>query len=38
MRRALFLCLLLTSLNAAHAAAPPHQWLPWESWPGGRQY
>jgi hypothetical protein len=38
MRRALFFCLLLTSLSVAHAAAPPHQWLPWESWPGGRQY
>jgi hypothetical protein len=37
MRRALFLCLLLTSLGTAHAA-PPRQWLPWESWPEGRQY
>jgi hypothetical protein len=28
--------LLLTT--AARAAAPPPQWLPRESWPGGRQY
>jgi hypothetical protein len=38
VRRALFLCVLLVSLTAAHAAAPPPQWLPQESWPGGRQY
>jgi hypothetical protein len=28
--------LLLTGM--AHAAAPPPQWLPQESWPGGRRY
>jgi hypothetical protein len=38
MKRALFLCLLLASLGTAHAAAPPPQWLPQDSWPGGKQY
>jgi hypothetical protein len=39
MTRRLSVCLLLlVSLTAAHAAAPPPQWLPQESWPGGRQF
>jgi hypothetical protein len=38
MRRALFLCVLLALSGTAHAAAPPPQWLPQQSWPGGRQY
>jgi hypothetical protein len=37
VRRALVLCLLLTSVGMAHAAGPPPQWLPQQSWPGGRQ-
>ena len=38
MRGLLALCLLLIALTAAHADAPPPQWLPRESWPGGKQY
>jgi hypothetical protein len=38
MRRALFLCVLLALSGMAHAAAPPPQWLPQQSWPGGKQY
>jgi hypothetical protein len=39
MTRRLLVCLLLSvALTPASAAAPPPQWLPQESWPGGRQY
>jgi hypothetical protein len=39
MTRGLLVCLLLSVvLSAAHAAAPPPQWLAQESWPGGRQH
>jgi hypothetical protein len=37
VRKLLLLCLLL-SLTSARAATPPPQWLPRESWPGGKQY
>jgi hypothetical protein len=39
MRPRLCLCLFLISLSAgAASAAALRQWLPWESWPGGKQY
>ncbi len=42
MRSRLLLCFLLTLLWAGAASAASdaafRQWLPWESWPGGKQY